>query len=81
MKPLNLGETRLKEEKKEWIDLLNMFKNQQKEFIEYMNKTIEKLECDDVDDEEMKGYLIQRIGTFKEILSKYKSIIGEKDER
>ena len=51
--------------------------NQQKEFIEYMNKTIEELECDDVDDEEMKGYLIQRIDTFKEILSKYKEIIGD----
>lgn len=50
--------------------------NQQKEFIEYMNKTIEELECEDVDDEEMKGYLIQRIDTFKEILLKYKSIIG-----
>ena len=50
--------------------------NQQKEFIEYMNKTIEELECDDVDDEEMKGYLIQRINTFKEILSKFKKIIG-----
>lgn len=54
----------------------NELENQQKEFIEYMNKTIEELECDDVDDEEMKGYLIQRIDTFKEILSKYKSIIG-----
>ena len=50
--------------------------NQQKEFIEYMNKTIEELECDDVDDEEMKGYLIQRIDTFKEIFSKYKEITG-----
>ena len=50
---------------------------QQKEFIEYMNKTIEELECDDVDDEEMKGYLIQRINTFKEILQKYKDIIGD----
>ena len=49
---------------------------QQKEFIDYMNKTIEELECDDVDDEEMKVYLIQRIDTFKEILSKYKRIIG-----
>ena len=48
--------------------------NQQKEFIEYMTKTIEELECDDVDDEEMKGYLIQRIDTFKEILQKYKKI-------
>ena len=55
------------------------FKNQQKEFIEYMNKTIEELECDDVDDEEMKAYLIQRIDSFKEILSKFKSIIGGKE--
>ena len=52
---------------------------QQKEFIEYMTKTIEELECDDVGDEEMKGYLIQRIDTFKEILSKFKKIIGGKD--
>ena len=56
-------------------------KNQQKEFIEYMNKTIEELECDDVDDEEMKAYLIQRINTFKEILQKYKSIIGVSDDK
>ena len=62
--------------------------NQQKEFIEYMNKTIEELECDDVDDEEMKGYLIQRIDIFKEILKKYNEkvtdinvgSIGDKDE-
>ena len=51
-------------------------KTQQKKFVEYMNKTIEELECDDVDDEEMKAYLIQRINTFKEILQKYKDIIG-----
>ena len=50
---------------------IDTYKNQQKEFIEYMNKTIEELECDDVDDEELKGYLIQRIDTFKEILSTY----------
>ena len=49
-----------------------------KRFIEYMNKTIEELECDDVSDEEMKGYLIQRIDIFKEILSKYKEIIGHR---
>lgn len=53
------------------------YQGQKKEFIDYMNKTIEELECDDVDDEEMKGYLIQRIDTFKEILQKYKSIIGD----
>ena len=58
---------------------IEIIENQQKEFIEYMNKTIEELECDDVDDEEMKGYLIQRIDTFKEILQKYKSIIGGKE--
>ena len=51
-------------------------KTQQKEFIEYMNKTIEELECDDAGDEEIKGYLIQRIDIFKQILSKYRSIIG-----
>ena len=50
---------------------IEILENQQKEFIEYMNKTIEELECDDVDDEEMKGYLIQRIDIFKEILKKY----------
>ena len=60
------------------IDKLRLKHNtQQKEFIEYMNKTIEELQCDDVDDEEMKGYLIQRIDTFKEILQKYKEIIGD----
>ena len=53
------------------ISKIEEMENQQKEFIEYMNKTIEELECDDVDDEEMKGYLIQRIDTFKEILKKY----------
>lgn len=59
---------------------IDTYKNQQKEFIEYLEKTIEELECDNVDDEEMKGYLIQRIYTFKEILSKYYEIIGGKDE-
>lgn len=82
---------KLKKEVEEYKDKINWYENfevnktidklrlkyntQQKEFIEYMNKTIEELECDDVDDEEMKGYLIQRIDTFKEILSKYKEII------
>lgn len=45
-------------------------------FIKYMNDTIEDLETENVDDEEMKGYLIQRIDTFKEILRKFKEIIG-----
>ena len=57
------------------------YQGQQKEFIEYMTKTIEELECDDVDDEEMKGYLIQRIDTFKEILLKFKEIIGDINDK
>lgn len=61
-------------------DKNNNLEIQQKEFIEYMNKTIEELECDDVDDEELRGYIIQRIDTFKEILSKYKEIIGVSNE-
>lgn len=84
---------RLKKQLEEYKDKVNWYENfeinktidklrikhnnQQKEFIEYMNKTIEELECDDVDDEEMKGYLIQIIDTFKEILSKFKEIIGK----
>ena len=58
---------------------IRKYKTQQKEFIKYMNAIIEDLETEDVDDEEMKGYLIQRIDTFKEILSKFKSIIGSKE--
>lgn len=62
---------------KQYDSLEQKVENQQKEFIEYLEKTIEELECEDVDDEEMKDYLIQRIYTFKEILSKYKEIIGD----
>ena len=75
---VNNGE--VSKEDKDFIDMTHRnteLLEQQKEFIEYMNKTIEELECDDVDDEEMKGYLIQRIDTFKEIFSKYKEIIGD----
>ena len=71
----------LKKENKQIKEKLSKIETQQKEFIEYMNKTIEELECDDVDDEEMKGYLIQRIDTFKEILSKYKEIIGDINDK
>ena len=66
---------------KQYDSLVQRVENQQKKFIEYMNKTIEELECDDVDDEEMKAYLIQRIDTFKEILQKYKTIIGVSDDK
>ena len=74
---------KISKEDKKFIDMTHRnteLLEQQKEFIEYMNKTIEELECDDVGDEEMKGYLIQRIDTFKEILQKYKEIIGDDKE-
>lgn len=61
----------------EEFDKNRMLKKQQEKFINYLNKTIEELECNDVDDEEMKDYLIQRICTFKEILEKYKEIIDK----
>ena len=54
-------------------------KKQQEEFINYMMNTIENITHDETDDEEIKGYLIQRGNTFKEILSKYKEIIGGKE--
>ena len=60
---------------------IRKYKTQQKEFIKYMNAIIEDLETEDVDDEEIKAYLIQRINTFKEILQKYKSIIGVSDDK
>ena len=53
--------------------------NQQKEFVNYMMNTIENITHDETDDEEIKGYLIQRIDTFKEILSKYQEIIVGKE--
>lgn len=51
--------------------------NQQKEFIKYMSDIIKDLEAEDTDDEELRGYIIQRIYTFKEILRKYEEIIGD----
>lgn len=64
----------------DYIEEIDKMETQQKEFIKYMNDIIEDLETEDVDDEEMKGYLIQRIDTFKEILQKYKELIGDIDE-
>lgn len=54
-----------KQEKQEWINLLDMFKNQQKEFIEYLENEITQY----------GGY---KLILYKETLSKYKEIIGTK---
>lgn len=67
----------LKNQKQEWIDLLNMFKNQQKEFIEYLQNNIESLEF--CDNEFILSNHKKEIKAYKEILSKYKEIIGDKE--
>ncbi len=84
--PLCFFKKENQELKKQYEKVLNDYcrldaynRTQQKEFIKYMNDIIQDLETEDVDDEEMKGYLIQRIDTFKEILQKYKEIIGVSD--
>ena len=67
----------LKEEKQEWINLLAMFKNQQKDFIKWLENGIEKVKNTEFLDER-----IQRAGliVYNRCLRKYKSIIGVSDE-
>lgn len=58
----------LNEEKQEWINLLAMFKNQQKEFIEYLENEI-NINPYDISDYDYEDII-------NTILSKYKEIIG-----
>lgn len=74
------------EQKQEWINLLDMFKNQQKEFIEYLENEIKRLE--EIDESKISQCSITTIrcmkSNYKEILSRYKEtigIIGDKDEK
>lgn len=60
----------LKEEKQEWINLLAMFKNQQKEFIKWLEDYINLFDNMCIDEQ---GYY----DMLEEILQKYRSIIGE----
>ena len=60
----------LKEEKQEWINLLAMFKNQQKEFIKWLEDYLNLFDYRDI--QEQAGY-----DMLEEILQKYKEIIGE----
>lgn len=62
-----------KQEKQEWINLLVMFKNQQKEFIDWLESYLKLFDNKDIYEE---GYY----DCIEEILSKYKSIIGGKIE-
>lgn len=74
----------LKSQKQEWVDLLDKFKTQQKEFIEWLekeiketDKTIEML-CDT--NSCRIPYVQNKKWLLKEILKKYKETIGVKDE-
>lgn len=58
----------LKEEKQEWINLLAMFKNQQKDFINYLEDEIKIYS---------NTYMGEMLKELKEILQKYKEIIGD----
>ena len=64
----------LKEEKQEWINLLAMFKNQQKEFIKWLEDYLKLFDNMCIDEQ---GYY----DMLEEILNKYKEIIGENDEK
>ena len=63
----------LKEEKQEWINLLAMFKNQQKEFIKWLEDYLKLFDNMCIDEQ---GYY----DMLEEILQKYRSIIGENNE-
>ena len=68
-----------KQEKQEWINLLAMFKNQQKEFIEYLENEIKERKIQIVGYNPTTQLLIEQIiETEKMVLSKYKEIIGGK---
>lgn len=61
-------------EKEEWIKLLSMFKNQQKEFINWLEAKIKGYEA-------ISDLLFnhnKELKVYKEVLAKYKEIIGEK---
>ena len=60
----------LKEEKQEWINLLAMFKNQQKEFIKWLEDYLKLFDNMCIDEQ---GYY----DMLEEILQKYRSIIGD----
>lgn len=66
----------LRKEKQEWIKLLNMFKNQQKEFIKYLEDYIEVLKSQQDSVEGLDLAEEHMLMTLEEVLSKYKEIIG-----
>lgn len=72
------------DQRNEWVELLGKFKNQQKEFINYLEDEIKRINPKELNigelnlrlnDIKFTQYLI-----YKEILRKYKEIIGGKHE-
>ena len=61
------------DQRNEWVELLGKFKNQQKEFIKWLENYLELFDYDNID--EQVGY-----DMIEEILKKYKSITGVSDE-
>ena len=60
---------------------LRKLRNQQKEFIEWLEAKIKNYELPLTDENKKAlGYTLPMKGIYKEILSKYKEIIGVKDE-
>ena len=53
--------------------------NQQKQFIEYLENKINIFEKDlkNETDEEIRDYILKKLNAYKEILSKFKEIIGD----
>ncbi len=75
----------LKKQLEEWIDLLNMFKNQQKEFIAYLKNEKDRLarEVSPIYEDDLGTARLVNEDIFEEvneILSKYKEIIGIDNE-
>lgn len=55
------------------IEDIVSFKKEKQDLIKYLESKLKELECDDVDDEELKGYLIQKRYDYKEILERVKA--------
>ena len=75
----------LKSQKQEWVDLLDKFKTQQKEVIEYLEAEKDRLarECSQIYEDSLgKTRLVSEdiFNELNDVLSKYKEVVGDIDE-
>ena len=68
----------LRKENKQYDSLMQKVESQQKKFIEYLEEPIKIIT--DGNPTNISEYTAGKLDALKEILSKYKEIIGEKDE-